>query len=99
MILQKNSKKGTSLDKSSLSREIQYLKSKMKEHFRFFDNHSPQLKKKRKAGSHSPPKKNSNSRSQLKQDKNGKIRKSMAGANPIFATTDSRRPASKIKQN
>lgn len=30
----------------------------MKEHFRFFDNHSPQLKKKKKAGSHSPPKKN-----------------------------------------
>lgn len=29
----------------------------MKEHFRFFDNHSPQLKKKKKAGSLSPPKK------------------------------------------
>ena len=28
-------------DRSKLSRELENLKNKMKEHFRFFDNHSP----------------------------------------------------------
>jgi hypothetical protein len=32
-------------DRSKLSKELENLKNKMKEHFRFFDNHSPQLKK------------------------------------------------------
>lgn len=41
---------------------IEYLKSKMKEHFRFFDNHSPELKKRRKGNSHSPPKGKSTSK-------------------------------------
>ena len=44
-------------DKSKVTRELEYLKNMMKEHFRFFDNHSPQLKKKKRAGSHSPPQK------------------------------------------
>lgn len=46
-------------DKNKIAKELEFLKFKMKEHFRFFDNHSPQLKKRKKAGSHSPPKKNS----------------------------------------
>ena len=44
-------------DKSKITRELEYLKNMMKEHFKFFDNHSPQLKKKQRTGSHSPPKK------------------------------------------
>jgi hypothetical protein len=44
-------------DKGKVSRELEYLKNMMKEHFRFFDNNSPELKKKTRTGSHSPPKK------------------------------------------
>ncbi len=40
-----------------MNEEIKFCRSKMKEHFKFFSNNSPELKK-RKAGSHSPPKKN-----------------------------------------
>lgn len=40
---------------AKLQKDIDFLKSKMKEHFKFFANHSPELKKKRKIGSHSPP--------------------------------------------
>lgn len=43
-------------DKTRLMKGMEYLKSRMKEHFKFFDNHSPELKKKRKGNSLSPPK-------------------------------------------
>ncbi len=49
--------------------KMEYLKSKMKEHFRFFDNHSPELKKVKKGNSHSPPKKDSASKSHHKHNK------------------------------
>ena len=28
-------------DKSKITKELEFIKNKMKEHFRFFDNHSP----------------------------------------------------------
>lgn len=39
--MQKNSQKQAPTGHSKLTKEIQYLKNKMKEHFKFFDNHSP----------------------------------------------------------
>jgi len=51
----------------NLNKELEFLKNKMKEHFKFFSQYSPELKKKRKGGSHSPPNK-SNSR-QAKMEK------------------------------
>lgn len=48
--------KRKSEDKSRLMKGREYLKTKMKEHFKFLNNYSPELKKKRKGSSLSPPK-------------------------------------------
>lgn len=56
-------KEPTVHDKAKIAKELEYLKNVMKEHFKFFDNNSPQLKKKRKGGSHSPQKKTNHNKS------------------------------------
>lgn len=66
---------------------MEYLKKQMKEHFRFFDNHSPELKKRRKS-SHSPGKKTAGSNSKSQKG----MRSSNIGQNNIFATADGRKP-------
>lgn len=66
---------------------MEYLKKQMKEHFRFFDNHSPELKKRRQS-SHSPGKKTTGSNSKSLKG----IRNSKQGQNLIFATADGRKP-------
>lgn len=69
-----------------LQKEIEFLKGKMKEHFKFFSNHSPELKKRKKGGSHSPPIKQG---SQSRQSKVGRSKAKM-NENVIFATADNR---------
>lgn len=66
---------------------LEYLKRQMKEHFRFFDNHSPELKKRRK-NSHSPGKKTTGSNSKSQKG----TRASNLSHSNIFATTDGRKP-------